>query len=150
MTSHIHCGTLTLDTRYTSHIHTHVRAGMWYWEGEANYTSFATQMPHSWSGRRVENIFCRQIQCDRHMSAYVCGKTYSWIRGKKWMELLLLLPLLLLLLLPLQPAVGFGLSNNTSPSFPIYHHLSPSSHSHHLKISFYFFCSVDFLFQYFR
>jgi hypothetical protein len=44
-----------------------------------------------------------------------------------------------LLSLALQPAVGFGLSNNTSPFFPIYHQLSPSSHSQHLKISFYFF-----------
>ena len=33
----------------------------------------------------------------------------------------------------------FGLSNNTSPFFPIYHQLSPTSHSHHLKISFQFF-----------
>ena len=34
--------------------------------------------------------------------------------------------LFLLFLLPsaLQPAVGFGLSNNTSPFFPIYHQLS--------------------------
>jgi hypothetical protein len=47
--------------------------------------------------------------------------------------------ILLLLPLALQPAVGFGLSNNTSPFFPIYHQLSPSSHSHHLKISFHFF-----------
>ena len=46
--------------------------------------------------------------------------------------------LLFLLLLALQPAVGFGLSNNTSPFFPILHQLSPSSHSQHLKISFYF------------
>ena len=30
-------------------------------------------------------------------------------------------------------------TNNTSPFFPIYHQLSPSSHSQHLKISFYFF-----------
>jgi hypothetical protein len=35
--------------------------------------------------------------------------------------------------------VGFGLSKKTSPFFPIYHQLSPSSHSKHLKISFYFF-----------
>jgi hypothetical protein len=41
--------------------------------------------------------------------------------------------------LALQPAVGFGLSNNTSPFFPICHQLSLSSHSQHLKISFYFF-----------
>ena len=34
---------------------------------------------------------------------------------------------------------GLGLSKNTSPFFPIYHQLSPSSHSQHLKISFYFF-----------
>jgi len=47
--------------------------------------------------------------------------------------------LLLLLRLALQPAVGFGLLNNTFPFLPIYHQLSPSSHSHHLKISFYFF-----------
>jgi hypothetical protein len=46
--------------------------------------------------------------------------------------------LLLLLPLALQPTVGFGLSNNTSPFVPIYHQLSPSSHSQHLKISFYF------------
>jgi len=45
----------------------------------------------------------------------------------------------ILLLLTLQPAVGFGLSNNTSPFSPICHQLSPSSHSQHLKISFYFF-----------
>ena len=37
--------------------------------------------------------------------------------------------------------MGFGLSNNTSPFSPIYHQLSPSSHSQHLKISFYFFSS---------
>ena len=46
---------------------------------------------------------------------------------------------LLLILLALQPAVGFGLSNNTSPFFPIYHQPSPPSYSQHLKISFYFF-----------
>ena len=46
---------------------------------------------------------------------------------------------ILLLLLALQPAVGFGLSNNTSPFVPIYHQLSPSSHAQHLKISFHFF-----------
>ena len=54
--------------------------------------------------------------------------------------LLLLSLLLLLLLLPLalQPTVGFGLSKNVFPFFPICHQLSPSSHSQHLKISFYF------------
>jgi hypothetical protein len=31
--------------------------------------------------------------------------------------------------LALQPAVGFGLSNNIPPFFPICHQLSPSSHS---------------------
>jgi len=46
--------------------------------------------------------------------------------------------LLLLLPLTLQPTVGFGLSNNVLPFFPICHQLSPSSHSQHLKISFYF------------
>ena len=43
--------------------------------------------------------------------------------------------LLLLLPLALQPAVGFGLSNSTSPFLPILHQLSPSSHSQHLKTS---------------
>jgi len=46
--------------------------------------------------------------------------------------------ILLILPLALQPTVGFGLSNNTLPFFPIYHQLSPSAHSQHLKISFYF------------
>jgi hypothetical protein len=45
----------------------------------------------------------------------------------------------LLLPLVLQPIVGFGLSNNVPQFCPIYHQLSPSSHSQHLKISFYFF-----------
>ena len=46
----------------------------------------------------------------------------------------------ILLFLPLapQPAVGFGLSNNVLPFFPICYQLSPSSHSQHLKISFCF------------
>jgi hypothetical protein len=35
--------------------------------------------------------------------------------------------ILLLLPLALQPAVGFGLSNNTSTFFPVYHQLSQSS-----------------------
>ena len=43
-----------------------------------------------------------------------------------------------LLPLALQPTVGFGLLNNVLPFFPICHQLSPSSHSQHLKISFYF------------
>jgi hypothetical protein len=43
--------------------------------------------------------------------------------------LLILRILLLLLPLALQPAVGFGLSNNILPFFPICHRLSPSSHS---------------------
>jgi len=57
----------------------------------------------------------------------------------------LLLPLVLqptrpLLLLPLapQPTVGFGLSKNVLPFFPICYQPCPSSHSQHLKISFHF------------
>ena len=60
-----------------------------------------------------------------------------WITDKTnqiWVQALLNLPL------APQPAVGYGLSNNTSPFFPIYHQLSPSSHSQHLKNSFHFFC----------
>ena len=47
--------------------------------------------------------------------------------------LILILLLLLLLLLALQPAVGFGLSNNTAPFFPVLHQLSPSSHAQHFN-----------------
>ena len=35
--------------------------------------------------------------------------------------------------------MGFGLSNNVPPFCPTCHKLSPSYHSQHLKISFYFF-----------
>ena len=51
---------------------------------------------------------------------------------------LLLLLLLLLLPLALQSIVGFGLSKNVLPFFPICHQPCPSSRSHHLKISFCF------------
>ena len=51
---------------------------------------------------------------------------------------ILLLLLLLFFPLALQPTVGFGLSNNVLPFFPMCHQLSPSSHFQHLKISFYF------------
>ena len=44
----------------------------------------------------------------------------------------------LLLPLALPPTVGFGLSNNVLPFFPICHQFSPSSHSQHLKIFFFF------------
>ena len=57
---------------------------------------------------------------------------------------------LLLLPLALQPTVGFGLSNNVLPFFPICHQLSPSSHSQHLNISFYFlFPSFPWVFPFF-
>ena len=66
-------------------------------------------------------------------------RTYCRSTGYR---ILLLLPLLLLLLLllplALQSTAGFRLSNNVLPFFPICHQLSPSSHSQHLKSSFYF------------
>jgi hypothetical protein len=52
--------------------------------------------------------------------------------------------ILLLLPLALQPAMGFGLSNNTSPFGSIYHQLSPSFNFQHLQISSHFF-SPSFL-----
>ena len=55
------------------------------------------------------------------------GATRQWETGLR----LLFLPL------ALQPTAGFDLSNNVLPFFPICHQLSPSSHSQHLKISFY-------------
>ena len=69
--------------------------------------------------------------------------TYCFSKKKKQREEIKIIPhlafiFLLLLPLSLQPAVGFGLSNNTSPFFPIYHQLCPSSHSLHLKISSHF------------
>ena len=57
---------------------------------------------------------------------------------KKKQRRFLSLSVYLLLPLALQPTVGFGLSNNALPFFPICHQLSPSSHSQNLKISFYF------------
>ena len=49
-----------------------------------------------------------------------------------------------LLLLPwaLKPTVGFGLLNNIIPLFPIYHQLSPSIHSQHLKDLFLLLLSI--------
>ena len=68
-----------------------------------------------------------------YKDAYICFHI-SLRQGLIFYKLILLL----LLPLALQPTVGFGLSNNVLPFFPIYHQLSPSSHSHHLKISFSF------------
>ena len=59
------------------------------------------------------------------------------VLSNSWLRLSLRI-LLLLLPLALQPTLGFGLSNNVLPFFPICHQPSPSSHSQHLKISFYF------------
>ena len=77
---------------------------------------------------------------------FLAGKTFGQQTTARVRERLLLpLPLFFLLLpLALQPAVGFGLSNNVPPFCPICHQLFPSSHSQHLKISFYFF-SPSFL-----
>ena len=62
-----------------------------------------------------------------------------WIQTQMWMRKPLVAILLLILPLALQLTVGFGLSKNVLPFFfPICHQLSPSSHSQHLKISFYF------------
>jgi len=75
--------------------------------------------------RKVE-MEGRTMSCRWHLS--VLGKTTQIVgRIAK-----LLLPL------ALQPTVGYGLSNNGLLFFPICHQLSPSSHSQHLKISFYF------------
>ena len=69
-------------------------------------------------------------RCSKH------GKdTKNWIKTVIWKVYIMLV---LLLPLALQPTVGFGLSNNVIPFFPICRQLSPSSHSQHLKISFYF------------
>jgi len=73
------------------------------------------------------------VHCRRNFNIHIYCLNYKRGRiAKKIILLLLLLPL------ALQPAVGFGLSNNTSQFFPIYHQLSPSSHCQHLKNSFYF------------
>ena len=52
--------------------------------------------------------------------------------------LFLFLPVPLLPSLAQEPAVGYGLSNNILPSLSTHRQLSPSSHSQHFKISFYF------------
>ena len=82
------------------------------------------------------NLWCQKVKLN--ISKY--AEVWSPQQQERYMGSdLLLLFLLILLPLALQPAVGFGLSNNTSPFVPICHQLSTSSHSHHLKISFYFF-----------
>ena len=52
--------------------------------------------------------------------------------------IIIIIIIIIFIPLALQPTVGFGLSNNVLPFFPICHQLSPPSHSQHLKISFYF------------
>ena len=77
------------------------------------------------------------------LSTFLCIKNINLCRwgtkssekifaGKAELSFFFFLPL------TLQPTVGFGLSNNFLPFFPICHQLSPSFHSQHLKISFYF------------
>ena len=51
---------------------------------------------------------------------------------------IIIIIIIIIIPLTLQPTVGFGLSNNVLPFFPICHQLSPSSHSQHLKNSLYF------------
>ena len=72
---------------------------------------------------------CRQTAHGVHTQKTCTGEDFS---NSKFCVNLLLLPF------ALQPTAGFGLSNNILPFFPICHQLSPSSHSQHLKISFYF------------
>ena len=96
----------------------------------------------------VLQIFIRYGSLYAYFGDILCRVSYVWRslsilnriqnRRRSIQLLILLLPL------ALQPAVCFGLSNNTSPFFPIYHQLSPSSHSQHLKIYFHFF-SPSFL-----
>ena len=77
--------------------------------------------------------------CSQSSTPTTCFVAIMVMLGNRnWSRRRLLLLLLLLLPLALQPTVGFGLSNNVLPFFPICHQLSPSSHSQHLKISFYF------------
>jgi hypothetical protein len=80
-----------------------------------------------------------ELQAQRHNAA--CQKnSISAVSATDLTKHLVLFAVNILLLpLALQPSVGFGLSNNTLPFFFIYHQLSPSSHSQHLKISFYLF-----------
>jgi len=110
-------------------------------------TTFGRTPLDEWSARRrvlyliTHNTYNRQIsmplvEFEPAISAGELPQTYaldSAATGTGTKLLLLLLPL------ALQPAIDFGLSNNTSPFCPIYHQLSPSPHSQHLKISFYFF-----------
>jgi hypothetical protein len=103
-------------------------------------------------GRPQNTIWCMRIPCwtfvaiNAHTGCVILIPLQQWLyerasmlRYKYVVCLVIHHHLLLLLPLALQPAVGFGLSKNNSPFFPICHQLSPSSHSQHLKISFYFF-----------
>jgi len=94
-------------------------------------------------------VFISANQCTSvyHNSVYLCNvHSYMFLHLSVILREFYFCALLRYTLLPLalQPAVGFGLSNNTSPFVPICHQLSPSSHSQHLKISFCFFFSPSF------
>ena len=80
--------------------------------------------------------FCQSSKAERLLRSWT---RLPFIRNSCVCQLLMtIIELLLLLPLALQPTVGFDLSNNVPPFFPICHQLSPSSHFQHLKISFYF------------
>jgi hypothetical protein len=93
---------------------------------------------HSCAYSGSNNAFLNYVSVTDFLSTVSAGDPayHFWVSRSMGLFILMIL---LLLPLALQPAVGFCLSNNISPFFPIYHQLSPSSHSQHLKISFYFF-----------
>ena len=76
---------------------------------------------------------CSRVLLEKLTGSQLVKKFPAFYGTQRFILLILILPL------ALQPPVGYGLSNNTSPFVPIYHQLSPSSHSQHLKISFHFF-----------
>jgi len=100
-------------------------------------------VPQVYVGKRLLSSGCVTVQSDRYSRKE--EPAASSLRDRigpstqKWGSTGPLRGWYLLLPLALQLAAGFGLSNNTSPFFPICHQLSPSSHFQHLKISFYFF-----------
>jgi hypothetical protein len=105
------------------------------------FTWIQLDRPKLWADTDVHKVASfRASQKTHYMhitKLQTCCK--SWYHTRSYLWNCSLQRLILLLQLALQPAVGFGLSNNIPPFFPICHQLSPSPHSYHLKIPFYLF-----------
>jgi hypothetical protein len=95
------------------------------------------------SGTEHYSIWCHIDNCISNNNIYYFVTTFippSIFRAVGNMTLFYVC--ILLLPLALQPAVSFGLSNNTPPFFPICHQLCPSYHSQYFEDLFLLLLSI--------